>query len=60
MSFYDNFAAGYKAATEAAKANERQHWTKIHRQNMEAKRADLIMFSGQIIAIMASVDAGIV
>ena len=57
MDFYSNYKARYIAANPAERKAAREHWTRCHQENMMTGREDLIMFSAQMLAQIAVVDA---
>ncbi len=56
-NYYKAYAARYRAASATQRQESRQHWTRCHAANMETGRDDLIIFSGQILAAIAVIDA---
>lgn len=57
-NYYIEQGKRYKAASEELKKASRAYWTRIHAKNVKTGRADLIMFSGQVLAQYDLVDAG--
>ncbi len=55
--FYTDRMEAYKRASNELRRQSREHWTKIHKENMESGRSDLIMFSAQILAAYDLADA---
>ena len=56
-NFYIEQGKRYKAASEELKKASRAYWTRLHAENVTTGRADLIMFSGQVLAQYDLVDA---
>ena len=56
MNFYENYRQMYKAATMEKRIESKKHWIKCHENNLKSRRQDLIIFSGQILAMIAIVD----
>ena len=57
-NYYKAYMDRYKASDDKTKQEARQHWTKCHAANIETGRHDLIIFSAQILAAIAAIDAG--
>ena len=53
MNFYTNYYLMYRQADPDQRKASRQHWIKVHKENMHEGREDLIMFSGQILTMIA-------
>ena len=56
-NFYTERKEAYKKGTPDLRKQSRDHWTKIHKENMESGRNDLIIFSAQILAAYDLADA---
>lgn len=57
QNFYKKYADRYRAADEQTRKASREHWTRTHAANMETGRNDIIIFSAQILAAIATIDA---
>lgn len=55
-NFYDRYEQMYRKADDDLRAETREHWLKIHKENLDSNRDDLIMFSGQILSRIMIVD----
>ena len=52
-NFYEDYGKRYRACQdEERKAAAREHWTRIHRENLKTGRLDLIIFSAQMLSAM--------
>ena len=58
--YYKTYGMRYAAANDDMRRAAREHWTRCHAENLRSGRNDLIIFSGQILAQMDLVDAGII
>ena len=58
-NFYEDYGKRYRACKdEERKAAARRHWLRIHRENTEKGREDLILFSAQMLEAMGIVPQG--
>ena len=58
FDFYQNHAILYNESDEQTRQASREHWQKIHAENVKSGRADMVMFSARLLADMAMIDAG--
>ena len=58
MDYYKTHALRYFLADEKTKQASREHWERVHIENVNSGREDLIIFSARIIANIALIDAG--
>ena len=58
MVFYKNWALAYNECSDEMKQKSREHWRKVHAENLTDGRSDLYMFSAQILAAIELVDNG--
>ena len=55
--FYYKYAVKYAAADQNTRQEAREHWTRIHAENILTGRHDLIIYSAQILAAMDLAEA---
>lgn len=58
MTYYKNWALAYNECNDEMKQKSREHWRKVHAENLKDGRSDLYMFSAQILAAIELVDNG--
>ena len=58
FSYYESFAIRYHESGEDLRRRSREHWQRIHAENVKSGREDLIVFSARHLAEMAMIDAG--
>lgn len=58
MQYYDRYTEMYAALNSEDRKKSREHWQKCHAENVKSGREDLTIFSAQILARIALVDAG--
>lgn len=58
MDYYKVYIERYKTAPQEMQQQSREYWTKVHAENMQSGRHDLIIFSAQILAAITAADAG--
>ena len=58
MDYYKVYLERYKASPKKLQQESREYWTRIHAENMQSGRHDLIIFSAQILAAITAADAG--
>ena len=51
-TFYRNYYLRYLEADQKTRQAARDHWTKAHAENILSDRNDMIIFSGQILAMI--------
>ena len=58
MDYYKVYIERYKTTPKELQKQSREYWTKVHAENMQSGRHDLIIFSAQILAAITAADAG--
>ena len=56
MNYYEDYKKRYAAADEKTKKASREHWKRVHAENLASGREDLIIFSAQILAMICQVE----
>ena len=57
MNYYEQYKERYAAADKETRKASREHWQRVHAENLASGRHDLIIFSAQILAMICTVDA---
>lgn len=56
MNYYEQYKERYAAADEKTRKASREHWQRVHAENLASGRQDLIIFSAQILAMICVVE----
>ena len=57
MDFHETYLVRYLKADPDVRAASKEHWLKHHKENLKIKNHELIIFSGQILAMIAIGDS---
>lgn len=54
--YYEYWLPKYMMADKATREASKKHWIKCHKENLKAKREDLIIFSAKMLATITLAD----
>lgn len=57
MDFYEAYLARYLEAEPSVRAASKEHWLKNHKANLKSKVHEQVIFSAQILAMIALGDS---
>lgn len=57
FEYYHTYFLRYLAASPELREASRQHWTRVHAENVLSGREDLIIFSAKMLGAIALADA---